>query len=1352
MINNLQLGIPSFDALFGRSRPIADERSYDYAAYGIRLSGARPVTSLCFIGPDGTGKSVFGLHLAAQYMADVCLTDMSLEGSSELPWSPRVLYISTDLKHHVAQTTWKNFGLELPNRRQFPFYWGYRRDHEYADRHVELAKLDPAELPSTVFASSSDPLQAKVHFVDLVSKTTGDDWSFINRLLALLKAPTQPCAPHLLIIDAVEGFEALVGEKNAFGETTSRRSRIAQIMRTASDKCHVCFIIEEPRNDDRFPEEFVTDVVVRFRTATVNGYARRTVEIVKARGQSHVRGQHPFVIRSGTGSTTGREPNPDELQTNNSYVHVYHSLHYLSREEMKSLGPANPPVRSDQVAAFGITYMDDMLARVRNPVPAGLDDQGLPVQTTTALIGEIATQKTSLATAFLARTFRAFAFDLAEILRELLGRADDKKIRHALHHRLGSPALLTGQERLDHSLMIDKLLSCIRNEELPVFKEHLTAWMAANYKGYRLCPEMVSFSGEGLVTLAAWLAESLPQAGAAVLLTTSNQHTGALVFEFLEWLTNSTTKAFADWPKHENPIQETYKNAFVAALKKHLEARTVCRRLEFHDLSSAVLMQIVQRAVAFAQEKVCLTGSLRQDSDRLPYRRSDRFKLSWNIRVVVDDLSTLKDIYPDIRSDPLFLPFLLSFLELEGVTSLIIDSQIGRPDAVVSDAFDRELRALVPHKLLTWRVPFYGSVRDAITLVPPYPSGLRSVVREVRWESKQNAPNALVVDPELELYRGLERGEPSPIPLEVRLYAETTGAQEYIRQENDIFGKLFTPITDKERVGSVIVGTEASDYDALQDFCNLQTDTLLNHTLIFQVDEFWAIAREAKTDVATFPRGPVARKEGGLYPLGPYLLEQTCAPNDSGEYLQDRVSDPFGIFQGIPAIVKEPIRGVRWERRHYFTRSSRALCLDSDAQQIARIDRVPFTWDFGFLLCPKSMWDVAANRPIVGTSGMCVGDIWSQMPNVIAGEPKPAIKWRTFLGACISVAEAQAERSSVKVKALDVSTVAPESLSCLMLEIWASEIIDSLNDSEQQKFYRTFALVEPNHDAHPGSGLINWLEDPHYQYALYKTWLLLIDALRLDELIDRQHVPVLKPREADGTAAATRHWYKTACGNQLCKVTNEYSLPVRLAGHFSTRGDWFLGMAGGSRSERLGRRALDLLSSRRANFRRLELGIGLPTRDVSSEERFKQLPTALLKRDHHGWVSAVTYGEFIGTKYKPRPDFRWLWRSQLKDYYRHSRLLHKWIGQVVAMWEDLRNRLQRQWRAGFDVYDEVAGLSVGEAQTHLNPLESWHEFCHMCSFLKEQLYIASASVKAPDPLESPSNPGVERERSESASA
>src|SRR6266404_5982051 len=97
----LRFGINSLDALFGDTGE----------APGIKLTGdGKGATSLCILGPDGTGKSVLALHLASRYLAD-CLDE------SEAGFVPRVLYVSTDLRRDMAELMWRNFLLDQPNRR-----------------------------------------------------------------------------------------------------------------------------------------------------------------------------------------------------------------------------------------------------------------------------------------------------------------------------------------------------------------------------------------------------------------------------------------------------------------------------------------------------------------------------------------------------------------------------------------------------------------------------------------------------------------------------------------------------------------------------------------------------------------------------------------------------------------------------------------------------------------------------------------------------------------------------------------------------------------------------------------------------------------------------------------------------------------------------------------------------------------------------------------------------------------------------------------------------------------------------------------------------------------------------------
>ena len=101
-------------------------------------------------------------------------------------------------------------------------------------------------------------------------------------------------------------------------------------------------------------------------------------------------------------------------------------------------------------------------------------------------------------------------------------------------------------------------------------------------------------------------------------------------------------------------------------------------------------------------------------------------------------------------------------------------------------------------------------------------------------------------------------------------------------------------------------------------------------------------------------------------------------------------------------------------------------------------------------------------------------------------------------------------------------------------------------------------------------------------------------------------------------AVASRHWYKTACtfSNDLYNSDGIHDSleALRLPGHFSARGDWYLGSPASSRSRLLAQHAIDLLSSRRGNLARMHQGLGLPVRDVMDDETCRNLRTALRYR------------------------------------------------------------------------------------------------------------------------------------------
>lgn len=333
----IEFGIPSFDHLLG-PRGIEVEVNEDESCETL---------SMCIVGGDGAGKSVLALHLASRYLWQQ--KTLSL-GAKEKP--PQVYYVTTDLNYERARKIWENFLLDWPSQRIVdPFRATVRSvigviqhtDIPMVEREAPLLSWKPL---SAVFSQSSQapvkdlslddywPSKSTVNLLDLASTTTGDDWGFLNRMLAGLPQMENNQSCHLLIIDAVEGLEVLAGEKDAFGEARSRRSRIAQLLRTAKRKCHVVLIVEESVEGVRVPEEFVTDVVIRLLYRKDRDYVRRTIEIEKARGQSHARGAHDFAIRPAGGSKSGEMFNPDEPPVPHAYLIVFPSLHLLYREIM----------------------------------------------------------------------------------------------------------------------------------------------------------------------------------------------------------------------------------------------------------------------------------------------------------------------------------------------------------------------------------------------------------------------------------------------------------------------------------------------------------------------------------------------------------------------------------------------------------------------------------------------------------------------------------------------------------------------------------------------------------------------------------------------------------------------------------------------------------------------------------------------------------------------------------------------------------------------------------------------------------------------------------------------------------
>lgn len=1396
---NLRFGIPSLDTLFGVERsngqveetgillPRSDSSFADAPDTGV---------SICISGPDGTGKSILGLHLTTRYVADCAQAGAA---------RPTVLYISTDLKFRMADKMWKNFALDWPNRRRIPF--------ERGEEGEKCLRVNLIGCPPLQGAKEVRPLSHHLHdrgdglnvyFVDMASYTAGDDWGFVNRTLSALEEPGRNQPRHLMVIDSVEGFETLVGKHDAFGLVRERRSRIAQVMRSAGNKFHMVFIVEEPKEGERLPEDFVADVVIRLRSTPVRNYIRRSIEIEKARGLSHVRGQHIYLIRSGAGSFTGlstnaddppiKNVNDDERHLTQSYLHVCHSLHHSYRKVMNNRARGRPAQLPERYAAFGIRYLDEMLGSKGMIFgrSEGDDQRGLRCSTTTAIIGNAETQKGPLGVAFLSRCFREYADrfydEIEKKIEETRSMSDGERRRHlrqtlpptreaAKASELGKR---WGPERAErHFDVLSRIRDARTNPSDDKHGEYFEG-ISGNSGGVKIDP---------LILAAAW--EVGPpdheRDGVPVLLTTQDVHAQRLSLDFLPWLLRKVPQFKREQRLHPGAL---------SALRMLMEKYTVCRRLEIHDLPSAVLIHILQRAIEEARS--ILYG------DSQPEVPIPRIELSRMIRVVIDDFSILKDTYIEIREEPLLLRFIVFYLGQEGVTTLLIDTQPGRPDMTVANPLHSELRSLVDNRIFTWRFPFYGEDRVAIAVNAQASFETPAVIRELRRSSEHaKGPEALplVVDPHFELYSGIEKGEPQPIPIEVWLYEETAAFKSYIDEENLRYIDLFTPLPKGERPGGgqVLVGVPGTDYDKLRDFCYLQRDTRLDYSLILQVDEFWMMSN-----------APGIRSTGAFRPMGKYLNAVIAEKPPGQGWEPEWAADPFRLFQKM-----EPSRrhaggangagdmGAEKETRHrkdefHFVGYQKPGADEeqiSDEEMRLAIDRIPFTWDFGFLLCKVHAWtgpeaDVelsilkkSKQRPYGADEAArteawqrekfkCAREVWDGLPKATKDrqeEPQARPSWRVFLEACYQLARKQAYGKLTPVTAFDMYGASAQTLSSLILEIWASEIYQreqrvkentSLKPQVRKAAAKRLAdLIDRVKERrwplkladHASVGLIEWLED--YSLELFKAWLLLVEVVDFKLLAKTIKDGTLVDLKPDPTSIAVRHWYKTACQATEHLSFEEPVVPVSLPGHFSVRGDWFLAVAGGSRSGRLADRALDLLSSRRANYSRLEKGLGLPTRVLYDPERGleeTELRTNLLTLDlgaeegeesgrHHDdgetpsrRISRVKYSNLLKIGENEQKGFYWFWRSGLRDYDRHTRIWQDWLGQMIFWWDRMRYVERDNWVNGFERYDDITadekqGYGVKDRETG-QKLLAWEKFDKRCTNLIEELHQATLEL------------------------
>jgi hypothetical protein len=483
----------------------------------------------------------------------------------------------------------------------------------------------------------------------------------------------------------------------------------------------------------------------------------------------------------------------------------------------------------------------------------------------------------------------------------------------------------------------------------------------------------------------------------------------------------------------------------------------------------------------------------------------------------------------------------------------------------------------------------------------------------------------------------------------------------------------------------VVVPEKCEHYELMREVCELHANTNLDYSLIVQVDEFW---------------------------------HQRNAFRSQVDYLTRPMDEPVDAKGDRKHVEK------RAARREWFDRVDYGLPEGDDRERFPDIDRIPFVWDFGFLACRERLWNEAttldAAAPGEGTMHQLAKRrehtrrVWNRIKK---GQTS---RWVDVLEAAAYVAMWESARQSKPVPAFDLAMAAPQTFSCLVLEIWFSEIYSSRNyrnDPEKRKRLANIMKSRRWKESSDEDLTLAKLAD-EYWLELYCTWLLLAEVLNLGTFESRpEGFGFSFGRLADPHAVASRQWYKSAA---VIDDDEERSGPMRfcrLPGNFSVRGDWFLAAVRGSRSDRLADRALDLLSSPEANIDRLMQGLGLPTRTLKDSEVSSRLRGWHCDRKDAG---TLTYRNLLSMGESASHDFHWLWRGNLKNYYAGAPVWERWLFRVLRRWKRTRELVASDWVSGFDLYRKIkrGGSTLDEVKKFV----SYGDFKdNMCKVLRDEL-------------------------------
>jgi KaiC/GvpD/RAD55 family RecA-like ATPase len=220
--------------------------------------------------------------------------------------------------------------------------------------------------------------------------------------------------PRCVVIDSLEGF-ANVGLDEE-GQIAIPRDELLQLKDFFRDRCQMLVIVSEDDGQGK-PGfvDFVADVVIQVGRRPEQDYTILSVEVLKARNQSHALGQHQIKIRAQTDIQNATGAFTAAVNKLNPGILVFPSLHFRLFQSQ------HLPVFDDHVLTSGLQGLDEMLNADRTR-------GGLRRQSATALLGDIGTGKSLIGMNFLMQGVRENTPTLLLSLRDDAGTVTSRRI------------------------------------------------------------------------------------------------------------------------------------------------------------------------------------------------------------------------------------------------------------------------------------------------------------------------------------------------------------------------------------------------------------------------------------------------------------------------------------------------------------------------------------------------------------------------------------------------------------------------------------------------------------------------------------------------------------------------------------------------------------------------------------------------------------------------------------------------------------------------------------------------------------------------------------------------------------